>query len=95
MSYHIELKCQIISHRILKILFCWYLIIKVIERMKPLIFRLDSCFYTELGFNFNSSKPYIKQMLPFVFGTCCFFQTNVFAHYKSIVLKIDEFRGLL
>lgn len=59
--------------------------------MKPLIFRLDSCFYTELSFSFNSSKPYIKQMLPFVFGTCCFFQTNVFAHHKSIVLKIDEF----
>ena len=91
MSNHIELKCQVISHCILEILFRWNLIIKVIERMKPFILCLYSCFYTKLGFSLNSSKPHIKQMLSFVFGTCCFLQTDVFAHYKSIIFKIDEF----
>ena len=60
MSNHVELKGEIISHSLLKVSFCRYLIVKVVEGVQPLVFGFDSSFYAEAGFCFNTTKPYVE-----------------------------------
>lgn len=90
MSNHVKLKGQVVSHCILKVFFCRNFIIEIVESVQPLVFRIYGCFHAKLSFGFYTVKPYIKQMLPFVFGTGSFFQSDMFAYYKTVILKIDK-----
>ena len=90
MTNHVKFKCQVISHRIFKVFLRRDFIVEIVECVQPFILCLYSGFNTKFCFSFYTVEPHIKQMLPSIFGTCGFFQTNVLAYHKAIILEIDK-----
>lgn len=91
MSNHIKFKGQIISHCILKVFLRRDFIIEIVERMQPFILCLYSGFHTEFCFSLYASEPHVKQMLTLIFSTGSFFQSDMLAYNKPVILEIDEF----